>query len=542
MRGPLTLSWRERLTGRLRPSPTSEFLRGAKSSPHFFGWNPALRDPRQEHRRAYYDVVRRAIDAIHNSGWLAGGVEQAATQMCGPMLALNAHPDPSLFGGNVASAAAWSRKVEARFSAWASSAYAVDFTGQHTLGQLCAQAVKGWFAYGEILVLVKFDRRPGNTLGTKLQVLPPTRCPHEKTSVVGDTIQGIKVDARGRPLAYWIVNPGPTQWFPDSEVLVQARDETGRPVVVHVHDSPATVLRGMTPLAPALQVVRQFDQLANATLTAALIQAIFAATIESDAPTDQLLSALQDINEQDAEAGSGALDALMQAKASWYDRTNIDLGTFGKLIHLFVGERLDFKRSEHPNDNYLPFARMLLLEIARCLGITYEQLTGDWREATYTSGRMGAAENWLTNMYRRKHIAGPLMQAVYVAWLEEEIELGLTQFPGGIDAFINQRELASLCEWRGPPRPTADDYKTSKANETKLRNKVITREMWCADEGVDFDAVLEQLAREEDRAEELGVDLTVPTAQNSPGGGKRPADEAPNAEKDEAADEDQEEE
>ena len=51
-------------------------------------------------------------------------------------------------------------------------------------------------------------------------------------------------------------------------------------------------------MAPAIQVVRQYDQLANATLTAALIQAIFAATIESDAPTEQLLSALQDEEEQ----------------------------------------------------------------------------------------------------------------------------------------------------------------------------------------------------------------------------------------------------
>lgn len=518
---PRRLSWRERLSGVSRPAPSSEFLRGLKA-PQFFGWNPALRDPRQEHRKAYYDVVRRAIDAIHNSGWLSGGVEQATTQMCGPMLSLNARPHPSLFGGNVADAAKWAREVEARFTSWARVPYSVDFVGQQDLGQMCAQAIKGWFGYGEILALLRFDKRPGNSLGTKLQLLPPTRCPHNKNSVVDrSTQQGVELDDQGRPRAYWIANPAAAEWMPDREKKVQARDEAGRPVVVHVHDSPPTVIRGMTPLAPALQVVRQFDQLSNATLTAALIQAIFAATIESDAPTDQLLEALQDVNEADATAGSGALDALMDAKMKWYDRTNIDLGTFGKVIHLFMGEKLDFKRSEHPNDNYQPFARFLLLEIARCLGITYEQLTGDWREATYTSGRMGAAENWLTNLCRRRHIAGPLMSAVYSAWLEEEIESGFTEFPGGLAAFLANRDLACEADWRGPPKPTADDFKTARANETKLKNKVITREMWCADEGTDVDNVFEQLKREEDRAEELGIDLAVEPSND---GGKSTAE------------------
>jgi len=52
----------------------------------------------------------------------------------------------------------------------------------------------------------------------------------------------------------------------------------------------------------------------------------------------------------------------------------------------------------------------------------------------------------------------------------------------------------------------SDDYKTAKANETKFSNKIITREMWCAEEGVDWEDTVEQLAREQDRFKELGVD------------------------------------
>lgn len=531
----LKLSLRERLTGKVsigRPSPRTGFLRDLQS-PTFFGWQPTLRHPSEEFRTAYYETARRAIDAIQNSGWLSGGVEQAATQMCGPMLALNARPDPIVFGGDLASMRTWSREVEARFTAWANSEYSVDFTSRQNLGQMCAQAVKTWFAFGEFFAVIQYAKLPGQMTGTKVQMVPPTRCPQNAERM--NTTQGCVLDRAGRPLGY--VFQVVDNSIPDSgltkEVTVRTRDRTGRRVVIHVHDSPATVVRGISPLSPALQVVRQFDQLANATLTAALIQAIFAATIESDAPTDQLLSALQDAEEQDAsEVAGGGLEALMEAKTEWYKRTNIDLGTFGKVVHLFMGEKLDFKRSEHPNDNYQAFARFLLLEIARCLGITYEQLTGDWRDATYTSGRMGAAENWLTNLYRRKHIAGPFMSGVYTAWLEEQIELGMIQFPGGIDAFIAQRDLAAQADWRGPPKPSADDAKTAKANETKLKNKVITREMWSAEEGVDYDDVFEQLSQEQERAEELGIDLDPAPAAGQIGNDDGDPEDRPKKEED----------
>ena len=42
----------------------------------------------------------------------------------------------------------------------------------------------------------------------------------------------------------------------------------------------------------ALQVARQFDQLADATLMAAIVQTLFAVTITSDEPTEQVLQGL----------------------------------------------------------------------------------------------------------------------------------------------------------------------------------------------------------------------------------------------------------
>jgi lambda family phage portal protein len=286
-------------------------------------------------------------------------------------------------------------------------------------------------------------------------------------------------------------------------VDIRARDSAGRPQVIHVYDGDAEQVRGITPLAPALKIVRQFDQLADATLTAALIQAIFAATIESDAPTDTILQALQDDDEQGV--GGGSMDGLLSAKAGWYDSTKIDLGRAGKIAHLFPGEKLTFNGSKTPNDTYEAFAKFLLREIARCLGMTFETLSGDYTAATYSSVRMSTSELWPLIVARRVNIPGRFYQQVFEAWLEEQIETGRTPFPGGFYAFLTKREAAARAEWRGPPKPQADDLKTQKAHEGYKRMGVMSDEMICNDLGVDVEDVYRQRAHEKKLREKLDL-------------------------------------
>lgn len=54
----------------------SQYMRG-EASPFFFSWNPALRDVRDDVRASYTRAAARAIDSLHNSGWIAGAISQA---------------------------------------------------------------------------------------------------------------------------------------------------------------------------------------------------------------------------------------------------------------------------------------------------------------------------------------------------------------------------------------------------------------------------------------------------------------------------------
>lgn len=484
------------------PQHRAQYFRAPASggASSLFGWRPALRDAREDVMSAWVEAAARAIDTLHNSGWISGAIDQAVASTVGVSLRLAAQPDWVSLGWSDEEASRWINLVERRWILWSENPVECHAGGKYTIGQLTAAVLRSWFAYGEAVALLPAIRRPVSQTLTKVQLVPPHRLVQD-TDHFARMFQGVRVDEFGFPLAYRFQRD--SQLYADETVDIAARDRFGRPQVVHIFEGMPGQTRGISPLAPVLRVVRQFDQLADATLTAALIQAIFAATIESEAPTEQVLQALQDEAEQGVFGGS--MEDLFSAKAAWYQETKIDLGTVGRIAHLFPGESLKFNRTEHPNDTYEAFARFLLREIARCLGLTFETLTGDYTGATYSSVRMATAENWPIILSRRNNICGRFLQYVYEAWLEEEIEAGRLPFPGGYAAFLANRQAAVSADWKGPPKPQADDLKSAKAHEVYRNLGVMTDEMICNDLGVDWEDVYEQRAREKAKRAELGL-------------------------------------
>jgi len=109
-------------------------------------------------------------------------------------------------------------------------------------------------------------------------------------------INGVYTDVDGMPVGYRAIRKD--LFKHDVEYDVRARDGAGRPRVIHVFDGLPGTHRGISPMTPALQVARQFDQLADATLMAAIVQTLFAATITSDEPTEEVLAGLLTPQEQ----------------------------------------------------------------------------------------------------------------------------------------------------------------------------------------------------------------------------------------------------
>lgn len=489
---------------------------GSGGGAAFHGWNPALRSAREDVAEAYVGAAARAIDALHNSGWIAGAVDQAIARTIGTGLRLAPRPDNVTLGWDEKTTEEWVSRVERAYILRAENPMECDAAGKHTIGELTAQFYKTWFAYGEGIALLPSIRRKGTAGRARIQPILPHRLVQD-TEALSGLFQGIRCDEAGLPLSYRFKQQGV---FGDT-VEIAARDGANRPQVIHVFNGMPGQVRGITPLAPVLRVLRQYDQLADATLTAALLQTIFAATVESDAPTEEFLMGLQDPEEQ-GMGGSGVADLLGQ-KMAWYQQTKINMGVGGRLAHLFPGERLKFNKSEHPNEAYEAFSGFLLREVSRALGITTEEFTGDYNGVTYTGARLGTSANWPVIMFRRKHVCARFTQADYEAWLEEEIRDGRLPFPGGYAAFAANRAAACSADWRGPAKPQADDLKTAKAHQIYKSMGIMSDQVICDDLGLDSDDEYDQIAREKRRRIELGIE---PQPEPAAGGTPPPGDGA----------------
>lgn len=463
---------------------------------------PAVRDISEDIRQAWAPATARTIEALQNNGWVSGGVDAALSMIIGTGLKLNAQPDHEVLGWTASEATQWARRVERRYEARCRNAFECDASGRYTFGQLQSAHLKQFFATGEGVAQFLMFRRSGVESNTRLRLLPSHWLCRE-TNWTERLHEGVRLDKHGAPVSYKFKIKGGNGVVQDVEY--RARDRAGRPIIKHTFDGHAGQHRGITVFAPVLKTIQDFDRLAGSTLAASFLHAMFAATIESDYPTDDVLAAV---------GGDTPFTGFLGELGEYHKNVDIKLGDHGKIPHLFTGEKLNLQGAKYPNANFEPLAVFLLREIASCLGCLYEDLTGDYSHATYASMQNGIAKNWPRNLYRRQHIAIPFCQADYEAWLEEDIDSGRTPFPGGIQGFLHHRSAACKSDWRGPPKPVADELKAARADEIYYGLGVKTQGRIAADRGDDIDDVHEQLQREQESRE----------ARDLPHPGQRSAD------------------
>lgn len=501
------------------------YMRGGRSVA-LNGWHPALREAQDDVATAWEKAAARATDAIINSGWLSGAIEQCVGNVVGTGLRLKAQPENQIFGMSDLEAQKWAKMVEQRWEVWSGRPYECDLEGRRTFGHIQDAAFRGWLATGEILSEVVWRNRPGAETGTKVRLLPAHRL-----SRVTDDLRGIKtgvvVDGDGMPIAYVAHTRSP--WGVDTERRVPARDRLGRLLVGHFHDGPIGAYRGIGPLVPVLQTVRQFDDLSDATLAGQILKTLWAATIESESPTQEALAGF--FTPQEAATmgahGESLLEAFLDMTAGYYDGSPINVGRNGRVGHLFPGDKFELQTAGAPGSDYQAYSSDLKREIARALGMTYESFTGDYTDASYNSMAYGTTEIFEVTKSRRAKIVSPFCQMAYEAWLEEEIEAERVPFPGGIDAFVANRAAASRAVWRGAPKAQADLLKSAKAWEVLDRLGVISQGMIADSLGADIEDVYAARQQEAEMRRQYG--LPEPSFMNAAGGGvaAKDAEDAP---------------
>ncbi|MGV8956139.1 MAG: phage portal protein [Cypionkella sp.] len=460
-----------------------------------------------------------AWDFVRNSGWIAGAVDQIITDTVGSELKLQARPYLATLGYDDKERTEWIGLVEQAWFRYAWSPKEYDLAGKATLAEHCDGVVRYYLAGGEAVGVIDYmskgqRNRYGVKTGTKVSLVAPHRLKRETSEYVG-LDQGIFHDNNGRPIGYRLIGRENGQDF-DYDL-----PSWNGPIrrVIHVMDrgdNPDSA-RGISVLAPVLRVAAQYDQLADATLTTALLQTAFAATINSPEASEEAFKAIQTLEDDGETELAEDLYGVWEQRIDALKSGGISMSDHGKINHLGPGETFEMHTAGTPGSQYIPFSQNLQREMARRLGITAESFTFDFSGSTYSSVRMGIASIWPIVIRRRERIVAPFCQSVYEAWLDEMIATGVVPFKGGYAAFAANRELVTNAEWPGPAQPTADDYKSAMAAKLRIELGLSSMEDEAMLMGRDAAATRQKIAAEIEDMEARNI--PVPFGRSMGGGG-----------------------
>lgn len=469
----------------------------------------------------------RVRDTLRNDAYVRGGANIHQDNIVGSMFVLNAKPASKLLGKGFDEAweEEFQEEVESRFTLWAESPDNwVDASRKTTFTGMVRLAVGLNVACGEILASVEWMRDFGRPFSTAIQFIDLDRLSNPLDAMDDTSLRGgVKRDRNGAALGYWIRMAHPTDYRNPNYLnwkYIEARKPWGRVQMIHIlEQTRPDQTRGVSEMVSALKELRITKKFRDVVLQNAVVNATYAASIESDLPTEAVFAQLGggDTSAGDAVASYAAAYLTQIAQYAGNAR-NLHIDGV-KIPHLFPGTKLQLRPAGQGGPLGTEFEQSLLRYISASLGVSYEQLSRDYTNTNYSSARAAMAETWKFMGAKKRMIADRFASTVYRLWLEEAVNRGIitslpriARRPGWL--YEAQRlDAISQCDWIGASRGQIDELKETNAAILRLQHNLTTHEFECSRLGLDWRQVKRQRAREIAMDEALGLPVAVMAGQ-----------------------------
>lgn len=491
-------------------------------------WAPPLVSADQEIIPEKPIMDARVRDTLRNDAYVQNGATIQKDNIVGEMFLLNSKPNYKVLGLDEVWAEEFQEEVEAKFTLYAESIRNFpDASRKMTLTGLTRLAVGIHAACGEVLASAEWMRSGYRPFSTAVQMIDVDRLSNPNGQMPNKNLRGgVQLDNWGAAIGYHIRQAHPSdlmdpdgwtwKYVPATRGQVTGNPGWDRPQIIHIVDyNRPEQTRGVSAMVAALKEMRMTKNFRDVTLQAAVLQATYAATIESDLPAEVAL----------AQAGGGDMRALNNYAEAYLGSVNEYIGG-ARNIHFdgvkipvfYPGTKMKLQNAGSPAGVGADFEASLLRYIAAILGVSYEQLSKDYSKANYSNLRAAIADTERRMRVQKRNVADRFATIFYRLWLEEALNAGAIDSmprnaPNWYDG-LNQ-EAYSACEWIGASMGQIDELKETQAAVLRVNNGLSTRETELARLGKDWRVVLRQIAREEKMAEELGLSFGADkTSQN----------------------------
>lgn len=410
-------------------------------------------------------IRQRARDLVRNNAYAARAVSILVANIVGDGI----KPRPKT-GSDAAN-----RRVMAVWQEWADE---IGFDGLQTL------AVRAMIESGESLVRLYTRRRGSMMVPLMLRVLEGDYLDAGKVEVTAPQriVGGIQYDPVDDVEGYWLFarHPGDRHGYTMQSSFVPATS------VCHLYriDRPGQT-RGVSWLSPVIAMLRQVGDYQDAALMKAKVEACFVAAIENDGDS---VAAPIGVSED------GETKQVLDLAGNVVERM-----APGMILNLPAGQKLT-AHSPGGQGDFEPFLLQLLYAVSAGIGLTFDQLTGDLRQANFSSLRAGKIEQRRLVEQWQYHLVVPrLCRPVWRRFIEAAIDAGaLPMRAGGYPV-----------EWIAPRHEPIDPAKETTAVLEQIQGGLLPPSWAATERGWSYDDVLEAYAEDKRKAEALGLQFAA---------------------------------
>lgn len=351
-----------------------------------------------------------------------------------------------------------------------------DLTGQQSFRELCNMAVRRLRVDGAIIFIKVYDN--DGLIPFKLQAKEVDELDINLTFRAEGTnnriIGGVELNEYNKPVAYHFKEYTPDGYYTGKTTRIEA----DRVIYLYKKTRPSQI-REMSQLSRTLGRVRDINEFVEAVSVKERVTACLSAFITK-------------IDSSSIGIGRGA----KKDTSSGYTQKTL---TPGMIMELQPGEDVKAVNPSGTSSSAKDFIMSQLRLAGAGQGLSYEAVSRDMSQVTYSSARQGLLEDQKTYKEMQDFLIDHLLDEVYEEFFNAIILKGLINIK---DYFKNTRKYLKH-QWICSGWGWIDPLKEVKANQTAIESNIDTLARVSAERGEDWRDVLKQRAREKKYIQEL---------------------------------------
>lgn len=397
---------------------------------------------------------------------------------------------------------AFNRRAKAGFDHWAKAKVVCDVEKKQTFFQKQGLAVSERATVGEHFIVWSYEPplTPGGRtdyslpVGLRLQSFEPEQLDLRVLSFEGREVRGgIELDDNGAAVAYHFYTRNPNDFLYRKAFWSK---RVPRERVFHYYRQERVLqTRGVTPLSPVMNDIREHARYREATIWRAVMEACIGLVIRKPYPTGS------NPNSPLSFPFTGA-DPTGQTQSGMRTMDMVP-GMVGELL---PGEDVTTVAPSTPGNGFEPFVRATLQGVGAGTGMSLGQITRQ-SDSNYSAARQDMLTDRQEWEPEQQLLVDDLIRPIYNLWLDFAVLEGRFDDVKDFEAgdYVSERYRFQEADFTPPPQTWIDPEKEANAFAVLLKNRLITREEIVAMRGQRFAVVVNKLAEEKNATDDLGM-------------------------------------